>query len=200
MSNLNATWALGHYGRLFHNYEYFFTHSAFIKVGQVRSSHIRPHSPWFSGRILDKFATLFSPETPRTSPTLDLIQLASTSKCTSICNSNPPISATDSEFGAFVAIPATEGPLAAPIIDFAESPVQPAFSKVRPKSWTSSEPFSNRNPSLTFFGKFAQDAKVASNHKGYCYSTSKILSHFSPHHLPSNLWCPSMRIHPGCQA
>ncbi|TFK59542.1 TLD-domain-containing protein [Pluteus cervinus] len=121
-----------------------------------------------TGRILDKFATLFSPATPRASPTLDPIQPPSTSsKRTSIYNPNPPISATDSEFGAFVAIPATEDPLAAPIIDFAESPVQPAFSKVRPKSWTSSEPFSNRNPSLTFFDKFAQDAKVASNRKGY---------------------------------
>ncbi|KAI0365830.1 TLD-domain-containing protein [Pilatotrama ljubarskyi] len=86
----------------------------------------------------DVFATLFTPPTPRASPT----------------RTPPPTQgrpvrharteSTDSEFGAFVSVPATEDPLQ---LGFDER--QPAFSQ----------------HNQDFFDKFTEEAKVASDRK-----------------------------------
>ena len=74
-----------------------------------------PHPPPTRPDLDDLFATLFSPATPPASPLL-----GSSSIFTLPSNPRPPLgsinsaSSTDSDFGAFVSVPASEDPLAQP--------------------------------------------------------------------------------------
>ncbi|KAE9393145.1 TLD-domain-containing protein [Gymnopus androsaceus JB14] len=99
-----------------------------------------------------KFATLFSPPTPRASPDLPsgLIFKSQTRPIEQHEAPNSP----DSEFGSFVSVPPSEDPLAAP----------PSFgSPILPSNVpsSSSRPRHVKNPSLSFFDSFAQEAKAA---------------------------------------
>ncbi|KAF9077814.1 hypothetical protein BDP27DRAFT_1208298, partial [Rhodocollybia butyracea] len=96
-------------------------------------------------KLEEKFATLFQPPTPRASPVpfspifrppprpVEDIQHQT---------SHSP----DSEFGPFISVPAFEDPLG------------PALSINAPSS---SRPIHVKNPSLSFFDSFAQEAKAA---------------------------------------
>ncbi|KAG6860808.1 hypothetical protein C0995_007388 [Termitomyces sp. Mi166 len=92
----------------------------------------------------DLFSTLFSSD--MTAPTNE----------TDNAKYRPMIqdtSESDSEFGAFVSVPAAEDPLAALDFGLPEQGGSPSIDKH----------MVSNNPSLTFFDKFAQDAKVASD-------------------------------------
>ncbi|KAF5385693.1 hypothetical protein D9757_005528 [Collybiopsis confluens] len=98
----------------------------------------------------DKFATLFSPPTPRASPDLpaDSIFKSPTRPIAQYQAPNSP----DSEFGSFISVPPTEDPLA-----FATFPDDnPNVAKPSPFN-----PQHAKNVSLSFFGEFAHEAKTA---------------------------------------
>ncbi|KAL0571036.1 oxidation resistance protein 1 [Marasmius crinis-equi] len=112
--------------------------------------------------MIDKFATLFSPPTPRASPTPrgDNDSIWKTPEPTKRHQPSQyfeqPLS-PDSEFGSFVSVPASEDPLADADFSFGESSSSPTTSNRR-----------MRAPSLSFFDQFAKEAKDASerNKKG----------------------------------
>ncbi|KAK1220747.1 oxidation resistance protein 1 [Marasmius sp. AFHP31] len=91
--------------------------------------------------MIDKFATLFSPPTPRASPTREQRRRRR--------RRHTP----DSEFGAFVSVPASEDPLAGVDADagfsFGEGQTQGGQGHAK-------------SPSLSFFDQFAKEAKDAS--------------------------------------
>ncbi|KAL1741652.1 TLD-domain-containing protein [Schizophyllum fasciatum] len=92
---------------------------------------------WDDEAAFDKFATLFSPATPRASPTpegKDALNAPAIAQ-----RRPPPITTSDSEFGSFVTVSANEDPL----------------------SFLSTSP-STTNPSLDFFDAFGREAKEAS--------------------------------------
>ncbi|KAL1713769.1 TLD-domain-containing protein [Schizophyllum commune] len=96
---------------------------------------------WDDEAAFDKFATLFSPATPRASPTPE--GKAAMNAPPVAQRRPPPIATSDSEFGSFVAVSANEDPL----------------------SFISSSPSPNHtraNPSLDFFDAFGREAKEAS--------------------------------------
>lgn len=112
----------------------------------------------------DKFATLFSPATPRASPTQQVIPLPdveSRSAPTQPHHSRRgPSTGSSDDFGAFVSVPAAEDPLAAFALD------SPA---VDPHTFDGAAGSSKRRSAgLDFFDKFSRDAKAASerNKKG----------------------------------
>ncbi|PPQ91095.1 hypothetical protein CVT25_013133 [Psilocybe cyanescens] len=79
----------------------------------------------------DKFATLFSPSTPRASPTLISLSLPDVGQNEDPPKSNAPrhhrtvsTSSQQSDFGAFVSVPAFEDPLSAGISSFEEEGLQ----------------------------------------------------------------------------
>ncbi|KAF9494142.1 TLD-domain-containing protein [Pleurotus eryngii] len=113
----------------------------------------------------DKFATLFSPATPRASPTQQAIPLPdieSRSAPTQPHHSRGgPSTGSADDFGAFVSVPAVEDPLAA--FDTLDSPL------AEPHTLDSVAGSSKRRSAgLDFFDKFSRDAKAASerNKKG----------------------------------
>ncbi|KAL1731238.1 TLD-domain-containing protein [Schizophyllum commune] len=96
---------------------------------------------WDDEAAFDKFATLFSPATPRASPTPE--GKAAMNAPPVAQRRPPPIATADSEFGSFVTVSANEDPL----------------------SFISSSPSPNHtraNPSLDFFDAFGREAKEAS--------------------------------------
>ncbi|KAL1761327.1 TLD-domain-containing protein [Schizophyllum commune] len=96
---------------------------------------------WDDEAAFDKFATLFSPATPRASPTPE--GKAAMNAPPVAQRRPPPIATSDSEFGSFVTVSANEDPL----------------------SFMSSSPSPNHtrtNPSLDFFDAFGREAKEAS--------------------------------------
>ncbi|KAJ7630111.1 TLD-domain-containing protein [Mycena polygramma] len=95
----------------------------------------------------DKFATLFSPATPRASPVLDVLSLPEQPQPTHPAAEVSP----DSEFGSFVSVPAEQDPLSllTPGLDLT-SPMQPEVS---------TRPGHGRNSSQTFFAEFSKSAK-----------------------------------------
>ncbi|GLB45724.1 putative TLD-domain-containing protein [Lyophyllum shimeji] len=106
--------------------------------------------------MIDKFATLFSPATPRASPTLEPVALPA--KPRRPRSFHQDASGSDSEFGAFVSVSAMDDPLASLDVDSQQLP--PAISPSR--STTTDHPGHSRgSASLNFFDKFAQDAKQA---------------------------------------
>ncbi|KAF8060218.1 TLD-domain-containing protein [Lyophyllum atratum] len=103
--------------------------------------------------MIDKFATLFSPATPRASPTPESAPMTAVPTRISARphSFHQEASGSDSEFGSFVSVSATEDPLAS--LDF-ESPA--------PISSSNNAPYKG-SASLNFFDKFAQDAKEAAD-------------------------------------
>jgi hypothetical protein len=113
-----------------------------------------------AGINIDKFATLFSPATPRASPTLEPIDMVSGSiaysRPRSYHHDRRDTLGSDPEFGSFVSVPAAEDPLAT--LGF----VLPLSTEVSSLSTQVNGAGHNRkNSSLRFFGKFAQEAKEA---------------------------------------
>ncbi|EKM48990.1 uncharacterized protein PHACADRAFT_189009 [Phanerochaete carnosa HHB-10118-sp] len=97
----------------------------------------------------DIFATLFSPATPRASPTLHPVPDEPIMEIVRPRNTeHSRTSSTDSEFGSFVSVPSTEDPLH----QLGSDAGQP-FSPVR---------------NFEFFDRFAEEAKAATerNKKG----------------------------------
>ncbi|KAJ8488106.1 hypothetical protein ONZ45_g14081 [Pleurotus djamor] len=114
---------------------------------------------------IDKFATLFSPGTPRASPTQANVSLPPTNDglaskvkhYDTLTRRNTSIGSAD-DFGAFVSVSASEDPLASfdPLGD----------EGVTTSSTTSTTRSTRRtSTSLSFFDKFAHDAKLASERK-----------------------------------
>lgn len=107
-------------------------------------------TPKTEDELESKFATLFSPPTPRASPDLPIFKPQTRSTEQREAPSSP-----DSEFGSFVSVPPSEDPLAAP-----PSFGSPIVSSVY-EATSSSRPRHLKNPSLSFFDSFAQEAKAA---------------------------------------
>ncbi|KAF5378562.1 hypothetical protein D9615_007099 [Tricholomella constricta] len=107
--------------------------------------------------MLDKFATLFSPATPRASPTMEPVP-ATTIYARPVPRpgiSRKEASGSDSDFGSFVTVSAMEDPLA--MLDF---DLPPAVTIGEPPKGSGAQ-----TSSLDFFDKFAQDAKTAADRK-----------------------------------
>ncbi|KAL0060048.1 oxidation resistance protein 1 [Marasmius tenuissimus] len=108
--------------------------------------------------MIDKFATLFSPPTPRASPTREINDGDSIWKTPA--PSRPPAqqhwepSTPDSEFGAFVSVPASEDPLADADADF-------SFGESQSQGGGQGQGHA-KSSSLSFFDQFAKEAKDAS--------------------------------------
>lgn len=103
----------------------------------------------------DKFATLFSPPTPRASPSRDIGEPLWPSSSQDP-KATPPLMTPDSEFGAFVSVPASHHPLA-------PQASSPTSSNDSPrKSYQKSH---GRNISMDFFDKFTQGAKTATTER-----------------------------------
>ncbi|KIK52032.1 hypothetical protein GYMLUDRAFT_50101 [Collybiopsis luxurians FD-317 M1] len=102
-----------------------------------------------------KFATLFSPPTPRASPDLpsDFIFKSPTRP---IVQYQAP-SSPDSEFGSFISVPPSEDPLAVSFSTLASDSQNVANVANPPPS----RPGHTKNFSLSFFDDFAQEAKAA---------------------------------------
>ncbi|KAG1728548.1 TLD-domain-containing protein [Suillus lakei] len=97
---------------------------------------------------IDRFATLFAPATPPASPTpVFRDQPPTTTRPQQNRNRTPSV---DSEFGAFVSVPAAQDPLS---FDF---PV------VEPSTLKSRGPVISGNSSLHYFDQFTSSAKTAS--------------------------------------
>ena len=112
----------------------------------IPTSLSKPSKPEHDERE-DLFATLFTPSTPRASPTLNPVPDNAPAQAPT---RHSRTGSTDSEFGAFVSVPTTEDPLSPPAGDEATK-VQ--FS-----------PLQNTG----FFDRFTEDAKAATerNKKG----------------------------------
>ena len=100
----------------------------------------------------DLFATLFSPSTPRASPTFEPIPHEDSAAIArpKLRHSHSRTSSVDSDFGSFVSVPSTEDPLhPGSSADFEQ---------------TSFSPLQN----FEFFDRFAEEAKAATqkNQKG----------------------------------
>ncbi|KAG7098010.1 hypothetical protein E1B28_005318 [Marasmius oreades] len=134
--------------------------------------------------MVDKFATLFSPPTPRASPTgFDSIWKTPAPSSYQHPYPQPPrherSMSSDSDFGAFVSVAASEDPLASSFADAAPDSYfsltntssseefhafQTAPAATTPSSTTSKTVNANghgSNPSLSFFEEFAKVAKDA---------------------------------------
>ncbi|KAG1809182.1 TLD-domain-containing protein [Suillus subaureus] len=96
---------------------------------------------------IDRFATLFSPATPPATPTPVFRDQPPTTRPQQSRNRTPSV---DSEFGAFVSVPAAQDPLS---FDF---PV------IEPVALKSRGPAITGNASLHYFDQFTSSAKTAS--------------------------------------
>ncbi|KAG2032388.1 TLD-domain-containing protein [Suillus americanus] len=96
---------------------------------------------------IDRFATLFSPATPPATPTPVVRDQPPTTRPQHNRNRAPSV---DSDFGAFVSVPATQDPLS---LDF---PV------IEPVALKSRGPAITGNASLHYFDQFTSSAKTAS--------------------------------------
>lgn len=99
----------------------------------------------------DLFATLFSPSTPRASPTHELISdedSAATSR-PKLRHSHSRTASVDSDFGSFISVPSTEDPLH----QISSTSVSSPFSPLQ---------------NFEFFDRFTEEAKAATekNKKG----------------------------------
>ncbi|KAI4522121.1 hypothetical protein K525DRAFT_146449, partial [Schizophyllum commune Loenen D] len=107
---------------------------------------------WDDEAAFDKFATLFSPATPRASPTPEGKVAMNAPPVAQ--RRPPPIATSDSEFGSFVTVSANEDPLSFMSSSSSAStlppPIQPSPNHTR------------ANPSLDFFDAFGREAKEAS--------------------------------------
>lgn len=101
---------------------------------------------------IDKFAILFSPSTPRASPTFDFFSdIPSNKPGTSMPRpSRRSLSSASDDFGSFVSVPVSEAPLAMGLGFDAISPQQAKPPVPQPSS------------DLLFFDQFGQNAKKAS--------------------------------------
>ncbi|KAL0952980.1 hypothetical protein HGRIS_007192 [Hohenbuehelia grisea] len=144
-----------------------------------RIEEARASTPSGDEANIDKFATLFSPATPRASPVLGPVDAQSTHSTQPVpLRPRPQPRArqstagdTDSEFGSFVSVSANEDPLSSfgsfdsnPETSFAlPPPLKPSVpsSQAPPREPLSFDPLA-QNASLEFFDKFGQDAKRAS--------------------------------------
>ncbi|TRM61207.1 hypothetical protein BD626DRAFT_83726 [Schizophyllum amplum] len=124
---------------------------------------------WDDEAAFDKFATLFSPPTPRASPTSEA-KNAKDARATAPPH-RPPIAVSDSDFGSFVSVSANEDPLSfmSSSANVLPPPMQPSFAPLTPQPTrtptmpASSKPNHTRaNPSLDFFDAFGREAKEAS--------------------------------------
>ncbi|KAI5900672.1 uncharacterized protein SCHCODRAFT_02743570, partial [Schizophyllum commune H4-8] len=127
---------------------------------------------WDDEAAFDKFATLFSPATPRASPTPE--GKAAMNAPPVAQRRPPPIATSDSEFGSFVTVSANEDPLsfmsASPSVSALPPPIQPSVTPrtpqvaAHPATTTGNvKPNHTRaNPSLDFFDAFGREAKEAS--------------------------------------
>jgi len=109
--------------------------------------------------MFDKFAILFSPPTPRASPTPEASSddIWKPSSRPTEYHEHP--TSPDSEFGSFVSVPASEDPLASfPSLGDMSSPSGPSQSPSRPRH--------THNVSLDFFDKFGREAKER-DRRGY---------------------------------
>ncbi|KAF8147826.1 hypothetical protein B0H34DRAFT_617784, partial [Crassisporium funariophilum] len=106
----------------------------------------------------DKFSTLFSPSTPRASPTLIPVPDAPSSSIFTSSNAMRyqthkqrarSISSLSDDFGSFVSVSAYEDPLSTNIQTFDDDQPPPPVTNV----------------SMLFFDKFVEDAKKASEAK-----------------------------------
>ncbi|THV03834.1 TLD-domain-containing protein [Dendrothele bispora CBS 962.96] len=103
--------------------------------------------------MFDKFAILFSPPTPRASPTPDAASDDIWKPSSRPTEYHEPPTSPDSEFGSFVSVPASEDPLGS----FSSlNDVLPTSSS---QSKNPSRPRHAQNPSLDFFDKLGQEAK-----------------------------------------
>ncbi|KAG1840626.1 TLD-domain-containing protein [Suillus subluteus] len=110
----------------------------------------RPISPRINlldAAEIDRFATLFSPATPPATPTPVVRDQPPTTRPQQTRNRAPSV---DSDFGAFVSVPATQDPLS---FDF---PV------IEPVALKSRGPVITGNASLHYFDQFTSSAKTAS--------------------------------------
>ncbi|KAL1666349.1 TLD-domain-containing protein [Schizophyllum commune] len=127
---------------------------------------------WDDEAAFDKFATLFSPATPRASPTPE--GKAAMNAPPVAQRRPPPIATFDSEFGSFVPVSANEDPLSfmssSPSVSTLPPPIQPSVTPrtpqvaAHPATTTGNvKPNHTRaNPSLDFFDAFGREAKEAS--------------------------------------
>lgn len=125
---------------------------------------------------IDKFATLFSPQTPPASPNLKPIFPDSKPTTTSHSQTNlghskqqslvTPSSA-GSDFGSFVSVPPTQDPLSESFFPTSPTVATPELKAISDSSRTL--PPVTQNPSLDFFEQFTEDAKErnAGRGKGY---------------------------------
>ncbi|KAF9263165.1 TLD-domain-containing protein [Marasmius fiardii PR-910] len=127
----------------------------------MASTHTKQNYNGLDEAMIDKFATLFSPPTPRASPTREQDSIWKTPAPTS--SSKPPhqrTTSSDSDFGAFVSV--SEDPL-----DVAAfSPVTDTGWNATPSNLTttttaSTSPPNAMNHSLSFFEEFTREAKDA---------------------------------------
>ncbi|KIM37742.1 hypothetical protein M413DRAFT_448260 [Hebeloma cylindrosporum] len=111
---------------------------------------------------IDKFATLFTPGTPRGSPTLGFTPLPEVQHNNASRQASHRRGASESsqksDFGAFVSVSAFDDPLSADI--FEDGGLQaPMVAIPTPTTATYPKDAQNTNSSLSFFDQFAQDAK-----------------------------------------
>ena len=118
---------------------------------------------------IDKFATLFTPGTPRASPNLGFTPLPEMRFSDAHRQASHRRVASDSsqqsDFGAFVAVSAFDDPLSADIIEEAglQAPMVAIPTTATPTTATHSKDVQDTKPSsLSFFDQFAQDAKQRS--------------------------------------
>ena len=118
---------------------------------------------------IDKFATLFTPGTPRASPDLGFTPLPEMRFSDAHRQASHRRVASDSsqqsDFGAFVTVSAFDDPLAADIIEDAglQAPMAATPTTATPTTTTYPKDVQDTKPSsLSFFDQFAQDAKQRS--------------------------------------
>ena len=118
---------------------------------------------------IDKFATLFTPGTPRASPDLGFTPLPEMRFSDAHRQASHRRVASDSsqqsDFGAFVTVSAFDDPLSADIIEDAglQAPMVATPTTATPTTTTHPKDAQDTKPSsLSFFDQFAQDAKQRS--------------------------------------
>jgi hypothetical protein len=131
----------------------------FAPMSKTEIAHPDTQKQLVNDEAIDVFATLFSPATPRPTPTSSprhvLLPLNPVPHTRSLERS----SSLESEFGAFVSVAQSEDPLSAAFTPLASPTRGEVELKEKP----------GQNASLLFFDNFTSEAKRASeaNKKGY---------------------------------